>query len=220
MNWIRGKFQKEGSAVEATASAPSDEELFAQVWPRIRRIRGLLAPGQEEWLFRSARSLSEGARIVEIGSFLGRSTVSLGYGCLGSRRRVYAIDRFQGIYADLDGHSELIDDFSSGFYDQWWSNVSACGLQDYVTPLAGESLTVAGMWRAPIELIFIDGSHIFEDVLADFEAFLPHVISGGLIALHDVDEEWPGCLRAWNDVVADRLVETGHVGSLAYGRKP
>ena len=46
---------------------------------------------------------------------------------------------------------------------------------------------VAGILRGrPLDLLFIDGDHIYEGVRADFEAFSRLVRPGGLIGFHDI----------------------------------
>ncbi|KXH76342.1 MAG: hypothetical protein AM326_07215 [Candidatus Thorarchaeota archaeon SMTZ-45] len=48
------------------------------------------------------------------------------------------------------------------------------------------SLEFAKMWTSPIDLLFIDGDHYWQSVLADFRALAPFVPCGhGLILLHD-----------------------------------
>jgi hypothetical protein len=73
---------------------------------------------------------------------------------------------------------------------------------------------------SPIHLLFVDGSHEYEDVLRDFRGFAPHVAPGGTIALHDVEPVWPGPLRAWHEEIKHQLTDIGHCSTLAYGRKP
>jgi predicted O-methyltransferase YrrM len=188
------------------------ERAFRRIWPSIDAIEGLLvSPDQEHWLFRTAWSLPDGAVIVEIGSFKGRSTCCLAYGCRDTKKHVFAVDTFEGNDADFH-HRD--------FFSQFWQNIEDRDLTVYVTPVQGRSSEVARTWDSPIHLLFIDGAHQYEDVLADFYGFLPHVVPGGIVALHDVVETWPGPLRAWNEVVKHELVDLGACTTLAYGTKP
>ena len=91
---------------------------------------------------------------------------------------------------------------------------------EYVTPLKGTSVHFAEGWKIPVHMLFIDASHQFEDVLADFNAFFPHVVQGGIVALHDVVETWPGPLRAWEEIVKSQLKDTGMCSTIACGTKP
>lgn len=185
------------------------ERDWSRAWPLIDPIEGWLEGGQERWLFNAARSLSDGSNIVEIGSYKGRSTCCLGFGCYGAKKRVYAIDRFDG-GPDLPRQDSLRE-FSE--------NIERCGLSEYVVASVGMSSEIGKNWTKPIHLLFVDGSHQYEDVVTDFDVFFPKVVANGIVAFHDVDPKWPGVLRAWNEVVKSNLVDVGHSFSLAYGRK-
>ena len=68
-------------------------------------------------------------------------------------------------------------------------------------------------------MVFIDGSHVYEDVVADFNGFFPHLLPGGILAVHDVGDGHPGVWKAWREHMSHCLCETGMVGNLAFGRK-
>lgn len=192
-------------------TSPRMEREWVRAWPLIDSVPGYLQVGQERWLFEAAYSLPDRASIVEIGSFMGRSTCSLASGCRGTQKRVFAIDTFNGNDSDFPAR---------GYLEQFSENVKGCGLSGYVEPVVGASHEIARSWNRPIHMLFIDGSHQYEDVLADFEAFFPHIVPGGLVAFHDVCDNWPGVLRLWEETAKRQLVDTGHCKSLAYGRKP
>jgi Methyltransferase domain len=197
---------------------------FRLVWRYIGKVEGWLFGGQERWLFDQARMLRNGARILEIGSYKGRSTICLALGCIGTSKHVFALDRWQGVYDDIEDSKALRDEFDEGFFDLFWKeNIVASGMDDIVTPLAGDFSAIAKIWRAPIDMIFIDGSHTFESVISDFNNFFPYVVPGGLMAFHDVSSDsvkYPGCWKAWQEIISPQLVNHGFCASLAYGYKP
>lgn len=185
---------------------------FELVYSKINRVEGFLkSPKQERWFFGAARSSPDDAVIVEIGSFKGRSTVSFAFGCVGTKKHVFAIDLFEGDGADYgDGDFETV----------FMHNINSCGLSQYITPIRKHSLEVASTWEMPIDILFIDGSHEYNDVKADFEAFYPHVKKNGIIAFHDIKGKWDGVIKFWNEVLtAGYLKDVGKVSSLGYGRK-
>jgi len=187
---------------------PAERE-FQRVWPLIQSVEGFLVEGQERWLFDAARSAPEHSNLVEIGSFKGRSTCSLAFGCLGTKKHVFAIDLFDG-GPDLQRRDS---------FQEFSANIKRCGLSELVQPLIGLGTEIAKTWSRPIHLLFIDGSHRYEDVLADFAAFCPHVVPGGIVACHDVCEEWPGVFRAWHEVIKHQLNDIGYSTTLGFGRK-
>jgi hypothetical protein len=185
---------------------------FARIWPMLDTVDGLLlSPMQDFWLFKSARSLRDGARIVEIGSFKGRSTCALGYGCRCTGKHVWAHDTFDG---------NDVDFAERGFRAEFEANLARSGLTEYVTAVTGCSRETVDDWDGPIDLLFIDGSHVFEDAVGDFDAFFPYVRPGGTIAVHDVLPDWEGVYRAWHEHIAPKLENRGACATLAYGTKP
>jgi predicted O-methyltransferase YrrM len=191
------------------AESPAERE-FRRFWPLVDSIEGWLYPSEGRWLFNTARSLPNHAKIVEVGSYKGRSTCCLALACRGTQKRVFAIDTFDG-GPDLP-KAELLPDFSN--------NLARSGLSAHVEPTIGLSGLVASTWDKPINFLFVDGSHQYADVVADFAGFFPHVVPGGIVAFHDVNESWPGVLRAWTETIKPQLTEIGYCDTLGYGRKP
>jgi predicted O-methyltransferase YrrM len=203
MTRVRLKIQKVARDLD-----PAERE-WRDAWPLIDSIGGFFLEDQAKWLFKAARALPDGSNLVEVGSFKGRSTCCLGFGCRGTRKRVFAIDPFDG-GPDLP-RCDSFQEFSQ--------NTERCGLSEHIQPLIGLSGELAKTWRIPIHLLFIDGSHKYEDVLADFEGFFPRVVPGGIVAFHDVNEDWPGVYRAWHEVIGRQLEDIGDCNTMAYGRK-
>jgi len=186
------------------------EKKFRRVWPLIEPIEGWLHDGQENWLFKRALALPDEANLVEVGSYKGRSTCCLAFGCWGTKKRVFAVDTFDG-GPDLPRHDS---------YEEFCQNLKRCQLSKYVEPMRGLSGEIAKTWNKPIHFIFIDGSHIYDDVLTDFAGFFPHVVPGGTVAFHDVHESKPGVWKAWNETIKPQLTGIGYHSTIGYGRKP
>jgi predicted O-methyltransferase YrrM len=60
------------------------------------------------------------------------------------------------------------------------------GLDDVVTVLVGKTAQVAAWWSSPLTLLFLDGNHTEEMAQHDYAAFAPHLVAGGILAVHDV----------------------------------
>ena len=184
----------------------------------IREIEGWLLEGQDRWLLDLAHWLPDGATILEIGSFKGRGTVCLASACRGTTKHVYALDTYRGNETDF-----VVE---QSFYGEWEGNIKRSGLWSWVTPLLGRSSAFYKFWVRPIHFLFIDGSHDYVDVLGDYEHFYPHVVPGGVIALHDVgmrpdkDVGFEGPHRVWFERASKELTHHGRCSTLVYGRKP
>ena len=189
----------------------SEDRQFRLMWRELNCIEGWLFPNEGRWLFNAARSLLNNANIVEIGSYKGLSTCCLALGCRGTKKRIFAVDSFDG-GPNLPKANSLPD---------FKMNLKRLGLSEYVEPIVALSTEVAKTWDKPIHFLFVDGSHLYEDVLADFAGFFPHVVPGGVVAFHDViNESWPGVGKAWRESVVHKLSGIDYCDSLGYGRKP
>jgi MMP 1-O-methyltransferase len=58
-----------------------------------------------------------------------------------------------------------------------------------VIAIVGDSPVVAAHWRTPLGLVFIDGGHALDVVVADYESWSPHLAPDGLLVFHDVFED-------------------------------
>jgi glycosyltransferase involved in cell wall biosynthesis/predicted O-methyltransferase YrrM len=188
---------------------------YQTIHSAVEAIEGFMIAGQEEYLFNKVKSLPDDAVIVEIGSYKGRSTVAMGYACLGTQRRIYCVDTWDGNDSDFADRN---------FFYIWKQNVQNNDIEQYVVPLRGYSREILSRWNELtngrlIDFIFIDGSHQYLDVLKDFELSFPLVKDGGWIAFHDVIHTWPGPERVWHNIAKDYLVNHEYSSSLACGQK-
>lgn len=141
--------------------------------------------------------------IVEIGSFMGRSTAFLAAGSkLCGREKVVAVDHFLGSAEHQAGqhfaNPTLIQTGTT--FHRFQENMRRFNLDDYVTPIRASSTEAASQWQGPIRLLFIDGDHEYESIRHDFEAWSRFVVPHGLIALHDVSN-YESIARFYNELL-------------------
>lgn len=124
--------------------------------------------------------------IVEIGAWKGLSTSWLLVAAYRSGKQLTTVDHFIG-------SSEHRLDGSIDTYPEFCQNIDRIqrrfGIPDSgLNVLKMDSLEASKCFDdSSIGMIFIDGSHEYELVKADMEAWRPKVISGGIIALHDAN---------------------------------
>jgi predicted O-methyltransferase YrrM len=63
------------------------------------------------------------------------------------------------------------------------ANIEASGFSDIHTFLQGDSRELE--FPGPLDVLFIDGDHSYEGVVADYDRHVPRVRSGGVVFLHD-----------------------------------
>lgn len=156
------------------ASRRGDDAAFDHAWVRADAVAGWLTPAQGRLLWDSARTLPEGARIVEIGSHQGRSTVVLGLAAAEVGARVTAIDPF--VEGAMFG--------GQGTRAKFEANIAAAGLADVVDLVPMRSQDALVGWDQPIDLLYIDGKHDYWTVVDDL-GWTQHLVPGALTLIHD-----------------------------------
>jgi len=140
--------------------------------------------------------------IIEVGSFVGMTSL-----VLAERADVVlCIDTWDGPYFKGDQASDeyLHAGGADRIFKQFRKNTAPL-LYQKIFPLRGSSLEFAFDWPFQVELIFIDANHHYEFVKRDIEAWLPHVMWGGVLAGHDYSK-WEGVTRAVDELLPKRIV--------------
>lgn len=120
--------------------------------------------------------------IVELGAYKGRSTCYLAAGAqAGEGAHVWSIDAWD-LPGNVSGRHGYARRDVRSIYD---TQLAKVGVERQVTPLRARATQAARSWEDPVGLLFIDASHLYEDVKADFEAWAPHVTAGGLVVFDD-----------------------------------
>ena len=126
--------------------------------------------------------------IVEIGSYVGRTTIGLGHAArfVGKGAKVYAIDPHNGTLTEPLGGLIVGQPTLDGFK----KSISDAGLWDVVELIHQKSYEV--VWEKTICMIFIDGLHDYENVSRDYMHFERHLGLGAIVAFHDYTSAFPG----------------------------
>lgn len=131
--------------------------------------------------------------LLEIGSYCGKSAVYLGAAARAGGSVLFSIDHHRGSEENQRGwehHDERLEDAESTdrleTLPHFRRTIDAAGLDDVVIAIVGDSPVIARHWRTPVGLVFIDGGHGEDPAHADYEGWAPHVVLGGLLAIHDV----------------------------------
>ena len=163
------------------------------------KTTGFLSDEEGQALARAAeRASSSGiGPLLEIGSYLGRSTLYLasGIAAAGALTVLFSLDHHHGSEEMQEGwphHDPALVDGTRGRIDtlsRWRNRIEDSGADDLVIGLIGESATVAANWTTPLSLVFVDGGHGEEAAWNDYRGWSPHLGLGGLLLFHDVFPE-------------------------------
>ncbi len=194
--------QHSAEVIPAPPLPPEDERSGPLSPPDAARwamgVEGWMAAEELLWLAEQAATLKAGDVWVEIGSYKGRSTSAV-YLALADGTHLYAVDTWDG-----RGEVQAAGIDSSTAYAEWKATMDRIVWSDpekgaflhawQTTSLEAASRTLNGNCT----VVFIDGSHDYESVKADIEAWRGKVRPGGLLAGHDRNE--PGVHAALLDL--------------------
>ena len=154
-------------------------------------VRGFLPDGEGLRLYEWALETAIMGPILEIGSYCGRSTIWLAQAAKEKQSLVFAVDHHRGSEEHQPGENhhdtELVD--AKGDVDtltMFRRNIRLAGLENEVIPVVTDSTRFARSWSGQLGMVFIDGGHSLSAALADFRAWAPRVLPGGILAIHDV----------------------------------
>lgn len=148
---------------------------------------------------RAVANSAEDGRLVEVGSWMGKSISFLAVEAVnsGASQRIIAVDSW-GDHAAVTS-DEVFEGEET--YRRYLQNIGP--VADKVETMRLSSLDAAKQFAdRSCDFVFIDASHEFEDVLDDLRAWYPKVRSGGVFAGHDY--HWPGVSRAVREFASER----------------
>lgn len=244
LHYGTGDDQLEKSIDDRMNSRDNSMQQFAwrvRNWPRIElRVFG---PHAEVWkqlegFFDFSGPYSgfafdapDNAHFVEVGSWQGKSIIYLAtqLRAMGKRAKIDAIDTWDGgqdtalhpAVAALGGPDALFAKFQV--------NVQQAGFEGQINPVRLDSVAAAARYEDnSLDVVYLDGGHGYEQVLADLNAWYPKVKVGGVIGGHDFVFEHPvsraGVVRAVLEFFADKPLEVlPHARtwkSVKYGAEP
>ncbi len=154
--------------------------------------------------------------ILEIGSYKGKSTVGL-----ASIAQRYGL----GPVVSVDPHSApAVTDFGHGSQQSSWDDFQAslrdAGVERNVEAHRAYSRDLAKGWTRPIRFLWIDGDHTYRGSKEDIDLFRPHLVSGAIVALHDVLHTFAGPVRVFAEDLldSDEFGPAGLCGSIGWAQ--
>lgn len=141
------------------------------------KIPGLITNAEVNCLYQLGQFNDCAGTIVEIGSWKGKSTIALARGAAKvGKEKVYAIDP----------HTILPEEgYLENTEAEFWINIRNAAVETQVELMRMTSEQAAHGWNNPIRLLWIDGDHRYEAAKLDFTLWEPHLVEGGILAMHD-----------------------------------
>jgi len=163
-------------------------------------IEGWMLDEELQWLYEQSKRMTS---VVEVGSWMGKSTFAL---ALGLRRGVvYAVDRWKWD-EDTEGFECLT---GIEVYQIFLRNMRRF---NNVVPIRATSRDASRSFPDKVaDMVFIDATHTYEEVRQDIRLWLPK--ARRLICGHDYcAETYPGVIQAVDEAFPD----IGKIGTIWY----
>lgn len=155
-------------------------------------VKGFLDHGEGIRLYEVAREASARGPCLEIGGYCGKSALYLGLGCRAGGGVLFSIDHHRGSEEQQKGQEyfdpDLYDEAQgrADTFRHFRRTMETAGLEDTVVPIVAPSEVVARMWATPLSMVFIDGGHSYPTVFVDYTSWMPHLMPGGYLLIHDI----------------------------------
>jgi predicted O-methyltransferase YrrM len=194
------------------------------------RTRGFLPPEEGLALHRAAQVAATRGPLLEVGGYCGLSAIYLGAAARAAATLLFSVDHHRGSEENQAGceyHDPALVDPHNGRIDSlpfFRRTIEEAGLEDTVVAVVGRSADVARAWSAALAMVFIDGGHTEEAAMSDYQGFVPKLVEGGVLAIHDVFPDpadgGQAPFHVWQRARREGFQEIGTRGSLRILRRP
>jgi len=156
---------------------------FAETLDAIAGVEGWLSDDQARVLWERAQSVPPGGRIVEIGSYRGRSAIVLARAAAGAAE-VVAIDPHAG---DDRGPQQIRGTAEEGAADHaaFRANLERTGVDGAVRHVRRASSEALDHVDDEVDLLYVDGAHRLGPARDDLVRWGARVRPGGTLLVHD-----------------------------------
>ena len=176
--------RSEAAGSNGTGTPPAQvHDDFADALESARGVEGWLSDDQAERLFVAGRSVTAGGRIVEIGSYRGRSTIVLA-GAAADDVEVVAIDPHAGNDRgpqEIEGYDAEAEQDYRAFHD----NLARAGVDGRVRHVRQPSRDALDDVSGEVDVLYVDGAHRYGPASDDIRRWGARVRPGGAMLIHD-----------------------------------
>jgi predicted O-methyltransferase YrrM len=163
---------------------------------KIMSVEGGITAQEAQLLYTAAQTVKDGC-IVEVGSYLGRSTAALALGtCAGFNVPVYAVDPHESYRGILGGN------FGPADRTVFMQNMLRLEITDVVRMVNLSSEYITGSWPDVVGLLWIDGDHRYKAVKRDLACWMPHLRPNATVVFHDATDPRIGPLHVIDELLA------------------
>lgn len=183
---------------------------------KLAALDGLISPEVGSLLYDEAGLVQRDRAIVELGSYKGKSTAYLAAGALDNTEApVFAVDAWSEEVSAW--RNRVLERLPSATFREFDRQLTEAGVREHVTTIQSLTALAADFWefnyaeKHAVGLLYIDGDHHYDAVLADYRAWHRFLAEDAVVIFDDYDtENNPGVLAA-----VTTLAENGEITNVA-----
>jgi len=168
---------------------------------QLAELDGLISREVGEFLYAHASNIPASSNVVELGSYLGKSTCYLATGAQnGNGAQVFAVDAWSEEVSAW--RNRILERLPSPLYSSVLQQLDKAEVREHVTVIRSLTALAADIYAdaldyKPVGLLYIDGDHHFEAAVADYRAWHHHLTEEAVVIFDDYDSDTnPGVLAA------------------------
>ncbi|MEA5523361.1 class I SAM-dependent methyltransferase, partial [Limnoraphis robusta] len=148
----------------------------------VEPMQGWFTDSEKLALFRTVQAQPKDGKVLEIGSFMGRSTNAIAHASVNTNREIYALDVWLDFGEDLDDRAQsdngifILNSFLKN--TQWFL--------EKLRVLKGSTTQYKYLLsQLEFDLIFVDAAHDYQNVVNDISIALTCIKPNGFMIGHD-----------------------------------
>lgn len=160
--------------------------------------------------------------MVEVGCFQGKSTLAWAQACEKYNKdiKIHSIDKFEGLTPRSPTPQEIEYAKQAGYNTEYLASeerlqhmqMFACtgdeqyqafknNLKDYSNVTVQKAVFNSKFeWNFMVDCVFYDADHTYEACKEALEFWSSRLAPGGVMCVHDYTDNWPGTIKAVNEV--------------------
>ncbi len=156
-----------------------------------------------------ANTIKDNDHYVEVGAWKGRSTAFMAVEIANSGKNIRfdVVDTWLGSeeHALTGSHQDTLA-IQGSLYETFIQNMKP--VEKYYNPIRMPSLEASRLYKNDsLDFVLLDAAHDHFNVSIDILSWLPKVKPGGILAGDDFHTDWPGVIRAVNELLPGYRVE-------------
>jgi predicted O-methyltransferase YrrM len=176
-------------------------------------VRGFLVEKEMKFLAMAAACPTAAGVILEVGSFMGKSTTILALASqLAPGTQIVAVDP---LILRIPGNKD-------SWLAEFKANLRNAKVEHLVEFHRMPSQQLGPLWNRDrkIRLLWIDANHSYEGVKGDFDLFFPFLADGAIVALHDCFRHEIGPMRVFAEdmLLSKNFGAAGACGSIGWAQ--